>query len=88
MDYLSSYAYRKEGIMGLFLVMGVFSLIIGLLFIISPATLRAMNEKASTVVTSFEEKTFTYRLGVGISLILVSLLFFFVAYYIRIKGGL
>ncbi|MBI5049219.1 MAG: hypothetical protein HZB54_09815 [Deltaproteobacteria bacterium] len=74
--------------MGFFVAMGVFSLIVGLLFIISPATLRAMNEKASTMVTSFEEKAFTYRLGVGVSLIIASLLFFFVAYYIRIRGGL
>lgn len=74
--------------MGIFIVIGIFTFVIGLLFIISPNTLRSVNEVSSKMVTDMEEKAFTYRLGVGISLMIASLLFFFVAYYIKMKGGM
>lgn len=74
--------------MEIFLVIGIFTFVIGLLFVVAPNTLRTVNEVTSKLVTDMEEKAFTYRLGVGISLMIASLLFFFVAYYIRVKGGL
>ncbi|HBR17180.1 MAG: hypothetical protein A3G39_11270 [Deltaproteobacteria bacterium RIFCSPLOWO2_12_FULL_43_16] len=74
--------------MGIFIVIGIFTFVIGLLFIVSPNTLRNVNEVSSKMVTDMEEKAFTYRLGVGISLMIASLLFFFVAYYIRLRGGM
>ena len=72
--------------MELFIGMGILALAFGLFFIISPASLKTANEWTSKTLANFEEKTFTYRIGVGISLIVESLLFFFVAYYIMIKG--
>ncbi len=72
--------------MGLFIAVGILSLLVGLLFIISPATLRNLNEATSKLVTNMEEKAFSYRMGVGLFLVIASLLFFFVAYYIKIKG--
>ncbi len=72
--------------MGLFIAIGVLSLIFGLLFIIAPAILKNLNELTSRMAISIEEKVFTYRFGVGISMVIASLLFFFVAYYIKIKG--
>ena len=74
--------------MGIFIVIGIFTFVIGLLFIVSPNTLRNVNEVSNKIITDIYEKTFTYRLGVGISLKIASLLFFFVAYYIRLRGGM
>lgn len=69
-----------------FIAIGVVSIIFGLLFVFAPDKLRVFNDKTSRVVGSFEKNAFTYRMGVGISLIIASLLFFFVAYYLRLKG--
>lgn len=72
--------------MGLFIAIGVLSLIFGLLFIIAPSILKNLNELTSRMAINVEEKAFTYRFGVGISMVIASLLFFFVAYYIKVKG--
>ncbi len=71
--------------MALFIFIGVLSLVTGLLFLIAPKKLREINDKCSTVVTNLEDKAFTYRAGVGLSLIIASVLFFFVAWYINLK---
>lgn len=72
--------------MKLFIAVGVLSLIFGLLFIIAPAVLKSLNEFTNRMVINIEEKVFTYRFGVGISMVVASLLFFFVAYYIKVRG--
>ena len=70
----------------IFIGIGVLSFVVGILFIISPTTLKTLNTLMEKMVINLEEKVFTYRLGLGISLIIASMLFFFVAYYISIKG--
>jgi hypothetical protein len=72
--------------MKLFIGIGALSFIFGLLFIVAPAVLKTLNEWTSRVAVNMEEKAFTHRFGVGISMMIASLLFFFVAYYIKIKG--
>lgn len=72
--------------MTFFIFMGIISIATGVLLIAMPETLRAINERASSLMANFEENLFTYRMGVGISLVITSLLFFFVAYYIYVKG--
>lgn len=72
--------------MELFIAIGVLAFIFGLLFIVAPASLKALNEWTGKMAINMEEKAFTYRFGVGISMVIASLLFFFVAYYIKIKG--
>lgn len=72
--------------MELFIVVGILSLVFGLFFIASPTTLRTMSERANMVMMDLEAKAFTYRLGVGFFLMIASLLFFFVAWYISVMG--
>ncbi|MEE9613780.1 MAG: hypothetical protein V3W31_02360 [Thermodesulfobacteriota bacterium] len=72
--------------MSLFLAIGVLALTVGVLFLVSPDKLRELNEGCSRLVANLEDGAFTYRMGVGLSLIIASLLFFFVAYYIAAKG--
>ena len=72
--------------MGYFIAIGIVSIAFGLLFIFAPDKLRALNNRTSRLVSAIEDSVFVYRLGVGISLLIASVLFFFVAYYIKLKG--
>lgn len=63
----------------------------GFLFLFSPKTLRQLNAKVNETINRMsvpiDEKVYKLRIGVGISLILVSAMFFFVAYYLTKKYG-
>ena len=72
--------------MGYFIAVGVLALAVGFLFLFAPGFLNTLNIRSARLVTSFETKAFTYRVGLGISLVIASILFFFVAYYIRVRG--
>jgi len=58
----------------------------GVLFLFSPKTLQQLGNKINTAVNriSFpiDERIYKLRIGVGISLILVAAMLFFVAYYL------
>lgn len=71
----------------LFLIfVGALSLIFGILFLFRPQVIRDLNEKTNkslnSLCFSFDEKAYNLRIGLGISLILVSVLAFFVVYYL------
>ncbi len=72
--------------MVLFIVIGVIALIVGVMFLVAPDQLKKANEAANQLVSTVEEWIFSKKTGVGLSMIIASLLFFFVAYYINIKG--
>lgn len=61
---------------------GFVSLISGILFLFFPEVLRALCTKADKVLLNLDTKLYDLRQGLGISLLLVSLLIFFVVYYI------
>ncbi|RJP28070.1 MAG: hypothetical protein C4533_06260 [Candidatus Omnitrophota bacterium] len=70
---------------------GVVSLVFGILFLFFPVALRNLNDKANLIMTrslaSLDENIMKMRLGVGISLILASILSFFVILYIIKRSG-
>jgi hypothetical protein len=70
--------------MELFIFIGAVSFAVGLLLIAAPDKLRSINERSNRFIVNLEESVFTYRLGVGLSLVIASVLFFFVAYYISL----
>ena len=72
--------------MAFFIVIGIISLTVGVLFLFSPGTLRSINEAGMRVITTIDNAIFNYRIGLGLSLIIASFLFFFVAYYISVRG--
>lgn len=72
--------------MAAFISIGVLSLFFGILFVLSPETLRKLNDLSMAMVSALDKKAFKYRMGLGITMIIASILFFFVAYYIRVKG--
>ncbi|MFQ5464972.1 MAG: hypothetical protein ACE5EI_03500 [Thermodesulfobacteriota bacterium] len=72
--------------MGFFIVAGILSLSVGFLFIVSPNTIRRINEAGTRMITNIDSAVFSRRLGVGVTLMISSLLFFFVAYYMYARG--
>ena len=68
---------------------GLVALLGGMLFLFSPKTLHELSNKINTALNKMsvpiDEKVYKLRVGVGISLLLVSALLFFVAYYISKK---
>jgi len=69
-----------------FIAIGLIALICGVFFLFAPETLRAINDNASRVVSSLDSITFSYRISVGVALIMVSVLFFVTAYYLMVHG--
>jgi len=70
---------------------GIVALCGGLLFLFSPKTLQDLNTKVSATINKMsvpiDEKVYNLRTGMGISLILVAGMLFFVAYYLTKKYG-
>jgi len=71
---------------------GGVSLLAGVLFLFSPGTLHKLsnkiNEELNKRFVPIDEKVYKMRVGVGISLLLVSVMLFFIAYYLAKKYGL
>lgn len=65
---------------------GILSLISGILFLFSPKTLQNLGRSFNRIV-SFEDRMLGLRVGVGVSLLLASILTLFVAYYLVKKYG-
>jgi len=68
------------------ILVGILAFIFGLLFLFSPRSLENLSTQFNKVV-SFEKKILELRIGVGISLLLASVLCFFVVYYLMKKYG-
>lgn len=68
---------------------GTVALLGGWLFLFSPKTLHQLSSKINATINKMsipiDEKVYKLRIGVGVSLFLISGLLFFVAYYISKK---
>lgn len=64
---------------------GLVALLFGIMFLFFPKTLLKWSESANRLITNIEDKAHNYRIGVGVSLILISIMCLFVAYYIKVK---
>lgn len=62
------------------IIAGCVALLFGLLFLFNPRLLIRVSEWSNRIFLYCDEKFYQYRFGLGISLILASLLFFFVAF--------
>jgi len=71
---------------------GIVALLGGVLFLFSPKTLHQLSSKVNTAINKMsvpiDEKVYKMRLGVGVSLLLVAGMLFFVAYYLTKKYSL
>lgn len=68
---------------------GTVSLVGGILFLFSPKTLQQLSSKVNTAINKMrfpiDEKVYKLRIGVGISLLLVAGLLFFIVFYLTKK---
>ena len=72
----------------LFLIIaGAVSLLFGLILLIRPSALKKITEETNKALVTFEETVYNLRVGMGVSAIIVSVLCFFVAYYLVKKYG-
>lgn len=64
----------------------------GMLFLFSPKTLHQLSNKINSTINKMsvpiDEKVYQMRLGIGVSLLLVSGMLFFVVYYLTKKYAL
>ena len=71
---------------------GIVALLGGILFLFSPKSLRELSNKINIALNKMsvpiDEKAYKMRLGVGISLLLIAWMLFFVAYYLIRKYSL
>lgn len=61
---------------------GIVALVFGVLFLVSPQTIHRLSEKADRLLLAIDEKIHNLKIGIGISLILVSIMCFFVVYFL------
>lgn len=76
----------------LFLILvGIVSLIFGILLLFSPQVLHGLNDKASKVMNqifiTIDKKIYDLRIGIGVSSILISAFAFFIIYFLVRKYG-
>ncbi len=72
----------------LFLIFtGVVAFVFGLALLVSLQSVRNFEEKYNKFIAKVDESVYNQHIGLGISLLLVSLLCFFVVYYLIKKYG-
>ena len=67
----------------LFLIFsGIVSLVFGIMILQNPNKLKDMSKKFDKAVVKLEEKVYTLKKGIGVSMILASCMIFYVVYYL------
>jgi hypothetical protein len=61
---------------------GILAFAIGILLLLNPGTLKKINEASTKIVVRLDNYAFSYRVGVGISLLIASAFLLLMAYYI------
>jgi len=61
---------------------GIISLVFGAILLVSPKTLKKLSKKLDQTLVHVEKKVYNLRVGIGTSLILASIMIFFVVYYL------
>ncbi|MBI5561488.1 MAG: hypothetical protein HY894_01350 [Deltaproteobacteria bacterium] len=72
--------------MGYFLAIGIIALVSGVMFIFAPSAVRSLNERSTRIISSFDAVTLSYRIGVGVVLVIASGVFFYAAYFMKRHG--
>ncbi|MBI1811699.1 MAG: hypothetical protein HY035_04625 [Nitrospirae bacterium] len=67
-------------------IIAILAGVMGLLLLFAPGVLRKFNEYSKKMIAQIDTATFSYRIGFGVSLILISLFMFFMAHYFKVKG--
>ncbi|KAF0144025.1 MAG: hypothetical protein FD156_2182 [Nitrospirae bacterium] len=63
------------------ILIGAIAFALGFLLLLAPNSVKKLNELSAKMIAKIDSLTFSYRVGVGVSLIIASLFMFFMAYY-------
>lgn len=63
------------------IIIGALAFVVGFLLLFAPNGLKKLNELSAKIVAKIDSTTFSYRIGFGVSLLIVSAFMFFMAYY-------
>lgn len=63
------------------ILIGGLAFALGVLLLFAQDSVRKLNELSAKMIARIDSLTFSYRVGVGVSLIIASLFMFFMAYY-------
>lgn len=63
------------------ILIGAIAFALGFLLLFAPDSVKKLNELSAKMIAKIDTLTFSYRIGVGVSLIIASLFMFFMAYY-------
>jgi len=63
------------------ILIGAIAFALGFLLLFAPDSVKKLNELSAKMIARIDTLTFSYRIGVGGSLIIASLFMFFMAYY-------
>ena len=67
----------------LFLIFsGIVSLVFGVMLLGSPDAVKDLSKKFDKALVRLEEKIYTLRKGIGLSMVMVSFMIFYVVYYL------
>lgn len=69
------------GLVGFATAIGILAFLIGIFLLLAPSALKRLNEISANVIARIDSLTFSYRIGFGVSLIIVAAFMFFMAYY-------
>lgn len=72
-------------IVNISIFVGILSLLLGFFLLFAPDALKKLNEFSAKMIQRIDTLAFSYRIGLGISLVLVSAFMFFMAYYFARK---
>ncbi|MDP2168161.1 MAG: hypothetical protein Q8J64_07515 [Thermodesulfovibrionales bacterium] len=60
---------------------GALAFLMGFLLLFMPSVLKRLNELSARMIARVDTITFSYRIGFGISLMIIAAFMFFMAYY-------
>lgn len=63
------------------ILIGAIAFALGFLLLFAPDSVKKLNELSAKMIAKIDTITFSYRIGVGGSLIIAALFMFFMAYY-------
>lgn len=63
------------------ILIGAIAFALGFLLLFAPDSVKKLNELSAKMIAKIDTLTFSYRIGVGVSLIIAALFMFFMAYY-------
>lgn len=71
------------GLVGFSIFVGMLAFLMGVMLLIAPSALKKLNDVSARMITKVDMWAMSYRVGVGVSLLIAAGFMFFMAYYFK-----